>query len=84
MIDFGPIPSISIQQSAIDSILKSNGDILLFKHYWWLTGKHVPPRHNMQTNEQYIHRNWFRLKRAAREWKVREPDIVLDNGGQIK
>lgn len=62
-----PVPSPDEQKAACAAILASGPDILLFKHYWWLTGIPVPPRKNLQTNEAYARQHYWRLKRAATE-----------------
>lgn len=70
--DFGPIPPQEYQKIAIKEILSSEPSILLFKHWWWLTGKSLPERHNSQTNDQYTRKHWFKLKKAAQNWVYKD------------
>lgn len=65
---FGTPPSKEEQIAAIEGILGSVGDIYHFRSYHWLTKKPVPPRHDRQTNNEYISRHWWRLRKAAQEW----------------
>jgi hypothetical protein len=39
-------------------------------YYWHLfTEKPVPARHDGETNEEYVRKNWWRLKGKVREWQ---------------
>ncbi len=69
-----PVPAPIERAAAIAAILGSAPDILLFKHYWWLTGIPVPPRKDLQTNEEYARRHFWRLKRAAQA----HPDAPIE------
>ena len=75
------LPSILERQSIIELIISGAPSILLFKHYWWLTGKPVPERHNLQTNDEYVKKHWRHLKRAAGAYVM--PEIHLDNPSPI-
>lgn len=55
--------------TAIATILSSAPDILLFKHWHWLTGRDVPRRMDRETNAEYLKKHWSKLKRAARQYK---------------
>lgn len=66
-----PAPFIEYQRAAVTEILTGPPSIYLFKHYYWLTGKAVPTRRNGQTNDQYVSRHWWRLRRAATEWSMK-------------
>lgn len=66
--DLGEPPPLAARTLIIQTILAGPPDIFLFHHYWWLTSKPVPPRHNLQTNDQYVSRNWWRLRKAAEEY----------------
>ncbi len=55
--------------TAISMILSSAPDILLFKHWHWLTARDIPARKDRETNAEYLKANWQKLRRYARLYK---------------
>ncbi len=55
--------------SAISMILASQPDILLFKHWHWLSRRDVPMRRDRETNAEYLKTHWQKLRRYARLYK---------------
>ncbi len=53
----------------VTTILHAQPDILLFKHWHWLSRRDVPLRRDRETNAEYLRVNWSKLKRAARAYK---------------
>lgn len=51
------------------SLLADGPDIAGFYHWHLFTEKPVPLRHDGETNEEYVRKNWRRLKGKVREWQ---------------
>lgn len=51
------------------ALLTQTPDITGFYHWHLFTDKPVPERHNLESNEDYVRRNWWRLKRKVVEWQ---------------
>lgn len=66
--ELGAPPSAPERQVAIDAILAGPPSVLMFRHYWWLTGRPVPMRRNLETNSEYVLLHWRHLVRAARAY----------------
>lgn len=59
------------------SLLIQTPDITGFYHWSLFTDRPIPVRHNGETNEDYVRKNWWRLKGKIKEWQETQNAVVV-------
>lgn len=59
---------MSLSETA-SSLLAGEPNITDFYHWHLFSEKPIPVRHDGETNEAYVKKNWWRLKGKVKEWQ---------------